>query len=92
MSDFTDLRILGGLRRIGGGMDAHRRIKLPPVYLFVLPCGSQAKQLDRALAEAVDPAGAPTKRAGGPPLHLVRPDVRRVLCGGASGGESCESE
>ena len=27
---FTDLRILGGLRRIGGGMDTHPGIKLPP--------------------------------------------------------------
>ena len=33
MSDFTDLRILGGLRREGGGKDAHQRIKLPPGHV-----------------------------------------------------------
>ena len=29
MSDFTDLRILGGSRRGGGGVDTQLRIKLP---------------------------------------------------------------
>ena len=46
MSDFTDLRNLGGLRRIGGGMDTEQRIKLPPVF------NSAAKaELDAAEAD-----------------------------------------